>query len=285
MSVSCSLAVAQSKPDSFTPYGYSKAKREYIIDTAKFAVQYLRTQKVIRDDTGETVDRLDTLTLAVGTDWSVFCSPLYTARWNAWGQSNGKKCENTRQYSMDSVPISSVITQKESSEDYSEGDFGEPATIYTNHKTATTISCLYPIKRIMTEQEIKEFHSWTICEGTDVVLDHQCFKAQVNYAGRDYVAWFTMEIPASIGPWKFYGLPGLILKVEDSEGLFRFEAIGVENLVDSYITIDDNLERTKLDYFNKMADDRRSNLIGTFTFGGKFFSVISHPYTYTEMEL
>ena len=30
------------------------------------------------------------------------------------------------------------------------------------------------------------------------------------------------------GPWKFGGLPGLILKVLDKDGLYTFEAIGIE---------------------------------------------------------
>ncbi|WP_452223308.1 GLPGLI family protein [Lacinutrix chionoecetis] len=34
---------------------------------------------------------------------------------------------------------------------------------------------------------------------------------------RETVAWYTLEIPASNGPSEFYGLPGLILEVNDGE--------------------------------------------------------------------
>lgn len=37
-----------------------------------------------------------------------------------------------------------------------------------------------------------------------------------------------MDVPYNYGPWKFSGLPGLILKAEDTKGLFKWEAIGVE---------------------------------------------------------
>jgi GLPGLI family protein len=47
----------------------------------------------------------------------------------------------------------------------------------------------------------------------------------VTYAGRDYKAWFTNEIPVSDGPYKFYGLPGLIVEIEDSKKQYTFELV------------------------------------------------------------
>jgi hypothetical protein len=38
------------------------------------------------------------------------------------------------------------------------------------------------------------------------------------YGGRIWNAWYSEDIPASTGPWKFYGLPGFVLKAEDSTG-------------------------------------------------------------------
>ena len=39
--------------------------------------------------------------------------------------------------------------------------------------------------------------------------------------------WFTRDIPISTGPWKFAGLPGIILKATDTEQNFSFECIGL----------------------------------------------------------
>jgi len=42
-------------------------------------------------------------------------------------------------------------------------------------------------------------------------------KATTSFRGRNYIAWFVSEVPISIGPWKFHGLPGLILEIKDEE--------------------------------------------------------------------
>lgn len=65
-------------------------------------------------------------------------------------------------------------------------------------------------------------------EETDTILDYECRKATTEFAGRNYTAWFTPEIPLPFGPYKFGGLPGLILKIEDAEQQFIWEAKGFE---------------------------------------------------------
>ena len=65
-------------------------------------------------------------------------------------------------------------------------------------------------------------------EYTDSIMGYDCRKATVQFAGRSYTAWFTPEIPLPFGPYKFGGLPGLILKLEDAEQQFVWEAVGFE---------------------------------------------------------
>lgn len=67
---------------------------------------------------------------------------------------------------------------------------------------------------------------WEIQEDTMSVLGYTCTKATCDFGGRSYMAWFTQAIPINDGPYKFYGLPGMILKIEVSEKLFQFQAIG-----------------------------------------------------------
>lgn len=49
-------------------------------------------------------------------------------------------------------------------------------------------------------------------------------KATTDFGGRKWIAWFTTEIPFQDGPYKFQGLPGLILHLEDegNNHVFKF---------------------------------------------------------------
>ena len=69
---------------------------------------------------------------------------------------------------------------------------------------------------------------WKLTNETQTIIGYKCQKATCRFRGRDFIAWFAPSIPVKRGPWKFGGLPGLILKVLDKDGLYTFEAIGIE---------------------------------------------------------
>lgn len=50
------------------------------------------------------------------------------------------------------------------------------------------------------------------------------YKAKGEFRGRNYVAWYSPDIPLRVGPWKFQGLPGLILDIRDSTNNFQWTA-------------------------------------------------------------
>ncbi|MEZ2337384.1 GLPGLI family protein [Mucilaginibacter sp. RCC_168] len=71
---------------------------------------------------------------------------------------------------------------------------------------------------------------WQIQPQKAKVNGYAAQKATCTFGGRQYTAWFTTEVPIATGPWKFNGLPGLILNVEDSTGDFRFELLGLHQV-------------------------------------------------------
>lgn len=68
---------------------------------------------------------------------------------------------------------------------------------------------------------------WKILNEKASIAGYKCQKATTAFAGRVWTAWFTREVPVSDGPYKFYGLPGLIVKVVDTRNNFNFELISL----------------------------------------------------------
>ena len=70
---------------------------------------------------------------------------------------------------------------------------------------------------------------WLIVEDSiKTILDYQCIMATTDYHGRKWTVWFTPEIPMQDGPWKFCGLPGLIMDASEPSGQHSFPATGIE---------------------------------------------------------
>lgn len=71
-------------------------------------------------------------------------------------------------------------------------------------------------------EDDKDLH-WEVSSETKNISGYESQKATTKYRGREYIAWFTSDIPISEGPYKFHGLPGLILQIMDSESDYVFE--------------------------------------------------------------
>jgi GLPGLI family protein len=86
-------------------------------------------------------------------------------------------------------------------------------------------------------EELKNMN-WNILPETKNITGFQAQKATISFRGRNYIAWFTTEIPISDGPYKFKGLPGLILKIADEEEFYIFELSSFKKLKDPIFDIE-----------------------------------------------
>lgn len=67
---------------------------------------------------------------------------------------------------------------------------------------------------------------WKILPEKQKIGEYNAQKAVTNYGGREWTAWFSADIPFQDGPYKFYGLPGLIVKMEDATGSHIMTLVG-----------------------------------------------------------
>lgn len=105
---------------------------------------------------------------------------------------------------------------------------------------------------------------WVIGSDTSHVLGYLCHKATTKFRGREYDAYFTQELPINDGPWKLYGLPGLILEAKTRDEIFHFRAIGIQKIKDNPIDISygKNTETTKeLKQFHKFVRAKRNRYL------------------------
>lgn len=65
--------------------------------------------------------------------------------------------------------------------------------------------------------------NWKILSETMKIGEYKVQKAETDFGGRKWTAWFTTDLPYQDGPYKFNGLPGLIVKVEDNLGDYSFD--------------------------------------------------------------
>ena len=63
---------------------------------------------------------------------------------------------------------------------------------------------------------------WKLTQETKKIGDYICYKAiDMDSKNQTTIAWYAPKIPVNYGPKKYFGLPGLILRVEESSFIFE----------------------------------------------------------------
>ncbi len=114
---------------------------------------------------------------------------------------------------------------------------GETFSIYKNYpagKFTTT-------DKIATDwfliEELIPTQEWVMTADTKDILGYKCHSAKCNFRGRDYIAYYTDQVPVADGPWKFGGLPGFIMEVRDVGDHYSFVCVGINSKANRPITM------------------------------------------------
>ncbi|KAB1232823.1 GLPGLI family protein [Chryseobacterium viscerum] len=136
---------------------------------------------------------------------------------------NGSKYYSREKFVADSTMKADIAKQM-------KGGFGGSINIKRNIKPGTISSSVikkYPDYSVSFSENIgntaykmpeDQKPEWKILPEKQKIGEYNTQKATTNYGGRSWTAWFSTDIPFQDGPYKFYGLPGLIVKIEDKTG-------------------------------------------------------------------
>lgn len=85
---------------------------------------------------------------------------------------------------------------------------------------------------------------WKILPQKEKIGEFNTQKASLNFAGRIWTAWFVSDIPIQDGPYKFHGLPGLIVKIEDKTKSHSFVLKEIKKLTSDQEWVSDSEKKT-----------------------------------------
>ena len=86
--------------------------------------------------------------------------------------------------------------------------------------------------------------AWTLTADTLNINGYRCSRAEVTFRGVRWTAWYTEEVPSSVGPWRLRGLPGLIVKATGDAHTFTLTELRREASAITYAS-DVKIERMK----------------------------------------
>lgn len=114
---------------------------------------------------------------------------------------------------------------------------GEFMTIFKNYPTGKLTHTEKICMDWFRYEEDMPVLDWELVDSVTTVLGYECHEAKCSFRGREWTVFYTEDIPIMDGPWKLYGLPGLIMKACDKNGDYKFECIGVKSSATRPITI------------------------------------------------
>ncbi len=80
--------------------------------------------------------------------------------------------------------------------------------------------------------EEKLAFDWKIDAEKKTIGEYQTQKATTSFGGRNWTAWFSTDLPFQDGPYKFFGLPGLIVQLQDDQNNYAWELKGNTNVAE-----------------------------------------------------
>lgn len=137
-----------------------------------------------------------------------------------------------------------------------------PLLYYRDQQRKQLISREY-LTRLYIVNEVFPNFDWKLNNNTKKIGRFNCVDATTTFRGRKYIAWFAPSIPVPYGPWKFGGLPGLILSVSDTDKQvqFLFQSLKVNIGKNVEIKEPNKGEAISYEEFKELRKKKMTNMI------------------------
>lgn len=177
----------------------------------------------------------DEMVLRIGETKSQFFSRHTFYHDSLWADPNGRKLAEELTLDAFRTRDYSKMPAVKTTRDY----------IYKNHPEGKITTIAKDFKVGFIYEETYEPQDWVIQDCIKQHLGYNCKKAECVFRGRFWTVWFTPDIPIKDGPWKFSGLPGLILEAYDSNRDYHYTATRIDKK---------NIRPLSLYHFDKEPD-------------------------------
>ncbi|WP_261509791.1 GLPGLI family protein [Chryseobacterium paludis] len=141
---------------------------------------------------------------------------------------------------------------------------------YTIIQTNKNIQYFEKVGMALLSYKESTINNWNLINESKIINSFNCKKAEVSYKGRNWIAWYSTDIPLTYGPYKFTGLPGLIIKISDQNGDYDFElvkSVSSGKLKGRVTTISkrryENAKETSIVDLQEAKKNFTNNMIGT----------------------
>lgn len=126
-------------------------------------------------------------------------------------------------YPTEKSDLGNNVSMEKISDDYARILSNQKTVFYRNYITnEISYNTLILNKEVYIDDKIN-FFDWKYKLEPIIYNNLNCSVATVNHRGRDWTVYYTLEIPFQGGPWKFSGLPGMIVYAKSDDGNFIFE--------------------------------------------------------------
>ena len=154
---------------------------------------------------------------------------------------------------------SSVKQNDEESTEYDLFYAGKKKVFYQNINKDTLISRINLFSGQFLVKEKIPTLKWEIHDEEKTLDKYLLKKATLYFRGRNYVAWYSEEYPLSFGPWKFSGLPGLIMEIYDTTKRYHWQINSIKQTKNTTLDLEPILKGKETLTLKQYADRKFNN--------------------------